>query len=107
MNNDANVARIHREMARWRILMTLQAGRPYPVSEHLLWTVIADLRLPMTQQDVRREMGYLEDKGLIAIAGKDTVKGWDGELTGLGVDVVEYTVPAPEGVGRPQLPARG
>lgn len=104
---DVNLARLHREMARWRILVTLQAGRPYPVNEHLLWTVVTDLRLPLTPKDIRSEMCYLEDKGFITIEGKDTARGWDAELTGQGVDVVEYTVPAPDGLGRPPLPARG
>lgn len=102
--SDVNIARIHREMARWRILMTVNASRPFPATEHLLWQVVGDLRLPLTPKDVRSEMSYLEDKGLISIAGRDTVKGWEAELTGDGVDVVEYTVAAPQGVGRPPLP---
>src|SRR5258708_33392494 len=34
-----------REDARWRILRVLDAGRPIPVSENIVWRVLHDIRL--------------------------------------------------------------
>lgn len=104
MSGNIDLPRMHREMARWRILVALNASRPYPAAEHLLWQTVADLRLPLTPEDIRRELTYLEGKKLIAIANKDTARPWDAELTDQGVDVVEYTIPAPAGITRPPLP---
>jgi predicted ArsR family transcriptional regulator len=104
MTDGLDIARIHREMTRWRILRTLDAGRPVAVSEQVLCQVVADLKLPVNRDDIRRELSYLEDKKLVAVENRDTNRPWEAELTAEGVDVVEYTVPAPHGVGRPARP---
>ncbi len=105
MNYDhVNLGRVQREMARWRILMALQVSSPIAVTEELLSAIVADLRLPITREGVRRELEYLEDKKLLTIANRDTARAWEAHLTAHGVDVVEYAVPSPDGIGRPPLP---
>lgn len=105
MNNESsNLARIHREMVRWRILKAAEVSSPIPVSEELLCAIVGDLKLPVNQDGIRRELEYLEDKKLITVANRNTARPWEAHLTALGVDVVEYTVPAPDGIGRPPLP---
>ena len=90
-----------REEARWRILRVLDAGRPIAVSENIVWRVLHDIRLPMSISSVRREIDYLRDLGLAEVEGEDT-ETWFSKLTARGVDVVEYTIPAPAGVARPR-----
>jgi hypothetical protein len=90
-----------KEEARWRILRTLDAGRPIGASEQLIWRVLTDLKLPFSINEVRREMAYLRDRGLIEIEGEDT-DIWFGKLTWHGTDVVEYTVDAEPGIARPR-----
>lgn len=106
MSSDVNLSRIHREMARWRIMVALNASRPVAASVHLLWQIVADLKLPLTVKDVRAELDYLEGKHLVSIDGRDTARDWEAELTATGIDVVEYTVPAPAGILRPPLPGQ-
>jgi hypothetical protein len=90
-----------REDARWRILRVLDAGRPIAVSENIVWRVLHDIRLPMSISTVRREIDYLRNLHLVDIEGEDT-ETWFSKLTARGVDVVEYTIPAPAGVARPR-----
>jgi Fe2+ or Zn2+ uptake regulation protein len=90
-----------REEARWRILRVLDAGRPIPVSENIVWRVLHDIRMPMSASTVRREIDYLRTLGLIEVEGEDT-ETWFAKLTANGVDVVEYTLVAPAGVARPR-----
>src|SRR5690242_17581714 len=89
-----------REEARWRIMRVLDAGRPMPVSEAIIWRVVSETHLRLSPIGVRRELAYLRDLGLIEIEGEDS-ETWFGKLTAGGVDVVEYTVPAPAGIARP------
>jgi DNA-binding transcriptional ArsR family regulator len=90
-----------REEARWRMLRVIDAGRPIAVSEQIIWRVLADIRLRLSQIAVRRELSYLRDLGLVAIEGEDSDM-WFAKLTAEGVDVVEYNRPAPAGVARPR-----
>lgn len=90
-----------REEARWRILRVLDIGRPNPVAETLIWRhLTSDLKLPMTPHGVRRELDYLEERGLVKISGRDTPI-WLSELTRDGIDVVEHTVECDPGIARP------
>ena len=92
--------RAEREQTRWRILVTLDAGRPTPVSEHLLLQVLGDIKLSATPASLRRELDYLESRGLVDIE-RTPHNTWLAELTRLGVDLVEYTVPCEPGIARP------
>jgi hypothetical protein len=90
-----------REDARWRILRILDAGRPIGVNEDLITRVLNEVELPITIQGVRRELTYLRDLDLIKIDGEESLT-WSAKLTAAGVDIVEYTMPAPAGIARPK-----
>lgn len=90
-----------REALRWRILQTLDVGRPYPVSDDILLATVAGDDMPVTPTELRRELDYLEDRKLLVITGRDTAH-WIAELTRYGVDIVEYTIDCHPGIARPR-----
>lgn len=89
-----------REQTRWLILATLNAARPIGANEHLILQTIADVPLPVSQRELRRELDYLEERGLLKIKNQHT-GAWLAELTRDGVDVVEYTCDCDPGIARP------
>ncbi len=91
----------NREEARWRMLRVVDAGRPIAVSEQIVWRVLADIKLSLSLNTVRRELSYLRDLGLIELEGEDA-ETWFAKLTANGVDVVEYTSASPAGIARPR-----
>lgn len=99
MSDLASLEKSKREMARWRILKVLDAGRPAAVSEQLVSIVLNDSALILTAAELRRELDYLSDRQLVALHRQAAV--WSAELTALGVDVVEYTVDCKPGIARP------
>jgi hypothetical protein len=99
--NGVDLEQKQREEARWRTLRVLDAGRPIAVSENIVWRVLNDLRLTLSLNGLRRELDYLRTLDLVAIEGQDSGT-WYARLTGRGVDVVEYTIEAPPGIGRPR-----
>jgi hypothetical protein len=48
----------NREEARWRMLRVVDAGRPIAVSEQIIWRVLADIKLSLSLNTVRRELSY-------------------------------------------------
>lgn len=90
-----------REVLRWRILQTLNVGRPYPVGEDLLFSTVAGPDMPVTPMEIRRELDYLEDRKLIELSGKGS-STWSANLTRYGVDLVEYTIECDPGIARPR-----
>ncbi|MGH7906263.1 MAG: hypothetical protein ACREP6_06515 [Candidatus Binataceae bacterium] len=98
---DINLEQKQREEARWRILRVLDAGRPAPVSESIVWRVVSEMNIQLSPNAIRRELAYLRDLGLIELDAQDA-ETWFAQLTARGVDVVEYTAPAPAGVARPR-----
>lgn len=99
--HEVDLERAQREELRWRVLKTLDAGRPLPVSETIILRTLQDIRLPVTPNGLRRELDYLADRELIAIDGRNSPV-WLAELTRVGVDVVEYTVDCDPGIARPR-----
>jgi hypothetical protein len=91
----------NREEARWRMLRVVDAGRPIAVSEQIIWRVLADIKLSLSLNTVRRELAYLRDLGLLELEGENS-ETWFAKLTASGVDVVEYNFPSPAGVARPR-----
>jgi len=91
----------NREEARWRMLRVVDAGRPIAVSEQIIWRVLADIKLSLSLNAVRRELAYLRDLGLLELEGEGD-ETWFARLTASGVDVVEYNFPSPAGVARPR-----
>jgi hypothetical protein len=99
--NGVDLEQKQREEARWRTLRVLDAGRPIAVSENIVWRILNDVSLSLSISVLRRELDYLRTLGLIELEGQQTGT-WYGRLTARGVDVVEYTIDAPPGVGRPR-----
>ena len=96
-----DLERSRREALRWRILQTLNVGRPYPIGEDVLLTTVGGPDMPVTPMQLRRELEYLEHRKLIQLAGKCTSL-WSAELNRYGVDVVEYTIDCDPGIARPR-----
>ena len=101
MSEGIDVEQKRREEARWRMLRVVDAGRPIPVSEQIIWRVLADIKLSLSLNAVRRELAYLRDLGLLELEGEGA-ETWFAKLTANGVDVVEYNFAAPAGVARPR-----
>ncbi len=99
--NDPDLERAQRAEARWRILRALDAGRPVAISETIIHRTLVDINLQLNPHGLRRELSYLEGKGLIRILQRDEPT-WIAELTPEGIDVAEYEVDAPAGIARPK-----
>lgn len=95
-----DLKQMEREQSRWLILSVLNAARPVGTNEGLILSTIQAVLPGVTQQEIRREMDYLEDRKLIKVSNKHTGV-WFGELARYGVDVVEYTVSVEPGIARP------
>lgn len=95
--------RASRETLRWLILATLNAARPLGAAEPLILSAIAGIPFRVTALELRRELSYLDERGLVSIdpASKES-PAWHGKLTRAGVDVAEYTVPCDAGIARPR-----
>lgn len=92
--------RVRRELMRWHLLLALDKARPSELVEAVVQATMRDLYPDVTEIEVRRELGYLEDRSLVRI--NRTPNGvWWSTLTRLGVDIVEYTVECQPGIGRP------
>jgi len=101
MSESMDLEQRQREEARWRILRVVDAGRPIPVTEQIVWRVLTDIKLSFSLHQLRRELSYLRDLALIEIEG-DGGENWFAKLTAVGVDVVEYTAASPAGIARPR-----
>ena len=99
--NEPDIERTQRAEARWRILRALDAGRPVALSETIVHRTLVDVNLQVSPTGLRRELKYLEGKGLVRLLEEDQPT-WLAELTTDGVDVVEYEVEAPAGIARPK-----
>jgi hypothetical protein len=100
MTDGFDLEQKQREAARWRVLRVLDAGRPISVSDAIIWRVLNDIQIPFSMNQVRRELTYLRDLHLVELEDRDA--DWTAKLTASGVDVVEYTIPAPPGIARPR-----
>lgn len=94
-----DLARAQRETLRWVLITALWHARPYGALEDLLLRCAADVGLPATCDGVRRELGWLQTHGLIALERQAPV--WSAALSALGEDVYEYRAEAPAGLSRP------
>jgi hypothetical protein len=101
MLDGVDIEQRQREEARWRILRVVDAGRPVAVCEQIVWRVLTDIKLSLSLNQLRRELTYLQDLGLLELEGQDS-DIWFAKLKAQGVDVVEYTCKAPAGVARPR-----
>jgi hypothetical protein len=83
MADGIDLERKQREEARWRILRILDAGRPIGVNESVIWRGLDDVKLALSQMQVRRELTYLRDLNLVEIDGADS-ETWSAKLTAQG-----------------------
>lgn len=98
---EIDLEKAKREQLRWVILQTLNSARPIGANEGLILTVANDVQGAVTAHELRRELDYLADRGLVTITGKNSPV-WHAELTRDGVDVVEYSVDCDPGIARPK-----
>lgn len=89
-----------RENLRWYILLTLNSARPLGASEAVILSTIQGIVPDCTIRELRNELKYLECRELVVIKGTGG-PSWHGELTRIGVDLVEYTVDCEPGIARP------
>ncbi len=97
----ADIEKAGREYLRWQILAVLNSGRPVGADEGMVLAIVQSIPCPVTQREVRRELDYLADRGLVTIDGKGLRPLWHAKLTHTGIDVVEYTVQCLPGIARP------
>ncbi len=95
-----DIEKAKREQLRWLILETLNAARPIGANEGLILNTVNEAQGGVTLLEMRRELDYLNDRGLITVSGQNSPI-WHAELTRDGVDVVEYTVDCDPGIARP------
>lgn len=94
------MAKVRREQIRWILVLALNHARPYGAQESVLLGAVQGLYPDATALEIRRELGYLEDRCMVELA-KAPHGPWSAELTRLGVDIAEYTVDCNPGIARP------
>ncbi|EAA2780363.1 hypothetical protein JFZ42_000463 [Salmonella enterica] len=95
-----DIIRVRRESLRWSLLVALNKSRPYTTSEQLLFDVARSIFPDATKLEVRQEMDYLSDRRLIEITRQPSGM-WFADLTRVGIDLAEYTIPCDPGIARP------
>jgi len=95
-----DINKVRREMMRWNIILTLNNARPIGAAEELILSVVQAISPDATPVEVRRELDYLEERGLVHIDRAPTGH-WAADLTRHGVDLAEYTVDCDPGIARP------
>lgn len=95
-----DIARAEREHLRWILLSALWYARPYGCNEHVLTRTAQDIPLRVTPDLVRRELHYLEGRGLVMVDKESQL--WGAEITADGEDVVDYRADCPAGIARPR-----
>lgn len=95
-----DIAKIRREGMRWNLLNLLHKAHPYSTGEAFALDVMRDIYPDVTPTEIRRELDYLGDRGLIKLT-KSPAGQWHAELNRYGVDIVEYTIDCDPGIARP------
>ncbi len=95
-----DLPRARREGMRWNLLNTLHKAAPYTYSEVLLLDVMRGIYPDATQDEVRKQLDYLEARGLVTLT-RQPAGQWFADIDRYGVDVVEYTVECDPGIARP------
>ena len=94
-------AKIRREQLRWLLILALNHARPIAAHESLLLGTARGVYPDSTALEIRRELDYLEERKLITLE-RHPAGYWLAQLTALGVDLAEYTVPCHPGIARPE-----
>lgn len=100
MIDGIDLSKRRREHIRWILLRALDNARPNGTNEIVLLQTIQGIYVDATQQEIRRELDYLENRELVEIRERHTGT-WFAELQRYGIDVVEYTVECEAGIARP------
>jgi len=91
--------RKRRELIRWMSLQHINAARPTVMADMALLPLIQTAYSDAALRELRRELDYLMECGLLTVA--EDYEAWRLKLTRHGIDLVEYTTPCPPGIGRP------
>ena len=94
-------ARVRRETLRWYLLLALNNARPEPLCEEVIQSTMRNLYPDVSPIEVRRELDYLADRGLVSLRKEPSGRWW-GDLTRHGVDISEYTTECKPGIARPE-----
>ena len=81
-------------------LLAINAGQDIGVTDAMVLAVVRVAHPETTVQFVRKELGYLEQRGLVTLE-RPPVRPWRAKLTARGRDVVDYTVDCAAGIDRP------
>jgi hypothetical protein len=96
-----DMAKIRREDIRWQILLTLNNARPIGAWEETVLAVIQSTYPDASPLELRRELDYLRDRGLIDLK-HDPSGRWFADLTRFGIDMAEHTIDCEPGIARPK-----
>jgi len=102
MNIQAQIDKARREAVRWFLMVTANVSRPHGMYTEAMLGVIQGTYPDATHHEIRRELDYLEERGLVKIK-RDSLDRWAVELSRHGVDIVEYTVECDSGIARPKI----
>jgi len=95
---DIDLKRIVRESVRGAMLWTLHLARAFGANEDTLQQVIYRSGYGLSDMEIRRELEYLELRGLVEIGRPTDSPFWWVKLTRNGIDVQERTVPCDPGI---------
>ena len=101
MTTNINMQKARREELRWLILNALYAAQPIGTSETVIKNAIEPVILDITVLEIRKELDYLAERDLVAVAHRDAPV-WTAKINRHGIDVVEYTVDCLPGIARPK-----
>ncbi len=97
-----DMQKLRRDFMRWMLLLTLNNARASGgASETLLLQVVQSEYANATALELRSELDYLEERGLIKIERHPDGR-WYADIGRYGIDVVEYTVDVEPGIARPK-----
>lgn len=96
------LARARRGALRWFLLRAVDTARPVGTTTEPLLIIMQSVFPDATHAEIRKELDYLEERGLVKIK-KDPTDRWLVDLTRDGIDVVEYTADVDPGIDRPKI----
>ena len=102
--NEELMAKLRREQIRWFLLVAANVSRPAGMYTEAMLPIVQATYPDATHREIRVQLDYLEERALVKIH-RDSMDRWVVELTRVGIDVVEYTIPVEPGVARPALTA--
>lgn len=89
-------------LRRLRILQVLQQNRPEPVGDGLIGRCLReDIDLGFTQSNIRNNIDYLSERGLVAITLR-TPERWIAKISANGVDFLDGLGTKIDGVAHPE-----